>query len=144
MYFLSGAFTGFKFNWWYFAASKIQVLNTSTIKCWGDFRSFKKNCRKFSRNLCILRRQWPRQTSAFSQMLRVNIPKLYCLLITHLNEWNGRLYFSLWSPGFSFFVWPCYSRRTHPRYSIMKIKVSNSNWVITKNQLKRCLWKKKW
>ena len=31
----------------------------------------------------------------------------------HLNGWNRRHYFSRWSPGFGFFIYPCYSRRTH-------------------------------
>ena len=37
----------------------------------------------------------------------------YCLLITHLNGWNGRQYSSRWSPCFDFFGCPCYSMRTH-------------------------------
>ena len=39
-------------------------------------------------------------------------PKFYCLLTTDLNGWNGREYFSQWSPCFGFLC-PCYSRRTH-------------------------------
>ena len=31
----------------------------------------------------------------------------------HLNGWNRRHCFSRWSPGFGFFIYPCYSRRTH-------------------------------
>ena len=40
------------------------------------------------------------------------IPKLFCLLVTHLNEWIGRQYFSLRSRYFGFFLCPCSSRRT--------------------------------
>ena len=42
------------------------------------------------------------------------VPKLYCLLITHLNGWSGRQYLSRWSFSFGFFVCPFYNRRTHP------------------------------
>ena len=41
------------------------------------------------------------------------LPKLYCLLTKHLNEWNRRQYFSRWSPCFGFFACPCYSKRIH-------------------------------
>ena len=37
--------------------------------------------------------------------------KLYCLLVAHLNRWNGRQYLPRWSPCFGFFV--CHSGRTH-------------------------------
>ena len=51
--------------------------------------------------------------SCFFKNLRLLVlPKLFCLLVTHLNRWNGRQYFSHWSPCFSFFLCLCYSRRT--------------------------------
>ena len=40
------------------------------------------------------------------------LPKLHCLLVTHLNRWKRRQYFSCWSPFSGFFVCPCYSKRT--------------------------------
>ena len=45
-------------------------------------------------------------------MILFIVPMLYCLLITHLNWTNRRVYFSRWRPCFGFFVCPCYNRRT--------------------------------
>ena len=45
-------------------------------------------------------------------MILFIVPMLYCLLITHLNWTNRRLYFSRWRPCFGFSVCPCYNRRT--------------------------------
>ena len=94
-----------------FQPSKVSML---AIKC-RDFRMFqfapanmlakkkkKKNCRRLSKNLCILRRQWLRHTSTFCQrlwfvflMVRTILPKLHCLLITHLNMKRKTIFFSL-------------------------------------------------
>ena len=38
------------------------------------------------------------------------LPKLYYLLIIHLNRWNGRQHFSSWLPCLGFFLCP---KRTH-------------------------------
>ena len=38
------------------------------------------------------------------------LPKLYYLLIIHLNRWNGRKHFCSWLPCLGFFLWP---KRTH-------------------------------
>ena len=105
------------------------VKSTSAIKCLGNFRNFQfiseihwqKNCQRFSRNLCMLYRQWLRHTLAFCRRLWFGFliveitcsTELYCLPITHLNSWNRRQYFCHWSPCFGFFVCSCYSRRTH-------------------------------
>ena len=53
-----------------YSAFEIQVISTSAIKCWGDFRIFqcawkcisKKYCPRLSRNLCILFCQWLQHT----------------------------------------------------------------------------------
>ena len=45
-------------------------------------------------------------------MILFIVPMLNCLLITHLNWTNRRLYFSRWRPCFGFSVCPCYNRRT--------------------------------
>ena len=42
------------------------------------------------------------------------LPKLYWLLITHLNGWDGSQYFSCWLPCFDFFMCSCWSSRIHP------------------------------
>ena len=99
------------------------------IKCRGNFKIFQfasamrrqKDGRRLNRHLCILSRQWLRHVSAFCKGLWFDFEtvettcstKLYCLLITHLNRWKGRHYFSRWSPCFGFFVCPYYSKRTH-------------------------------
>ena len=45
-------------------------------------------------------------------VIRRKMPN-YCLLMKHLNGWNRRHYFFRWSPGFGFFIYPYYSKRTH-------------------------------
>ena len=75
----SGVFKGYKMGTLARngSAFKIQVLSTSAIKCRGDFRNFQfaseirrqKNCRRLSRNLCILRRLCRQHASAFCQGL---------------------------------------------------------------------------
>ena len=49
----------------------------------------------------------------FDKQQEILTKKSYCLLITHLNGWNGRQYFSRSSPCFGFFVYPFKVRRTH-------------------------------
>ena len=61
------------------------------------------------------------------------LPKLYRLLKTHLHRWNGRQYFSHWSPCFGFFVCTCYSQRTHMRLE----KPIAQNIAVCKNQNKQ-------
>ena len=64
---------------YYYTAFEIQVVRASAIKWEGIFWLFQfasaihrqKGCRKRSRNLCILRRRWLRDTSAFCQRLFV-------------------------------------------------------------------------
>ena len=64
---------------YYYTAFEVQVARKSAIKCEGIFWLFQfasaihrqKDCRKRSRNLCILRWQWLRDTSAFCQRLFV-------------------------------------------------------------------------
>ena len=81
----------------------------------------KKNCRRLSKNLYILLRQWLRHTSAFckglwyvfSWLRKLVQPKLYRLLVTQLNRWNRRQYFFQWSPCLGFFLCPCYGGRIH-------------------------------
>ena len=113
------------------AAFEIQVLNTSAIKCWGNFRIFqfasairwKKNCWRLTAetfsyyigNGCGICWHFAKGCDLFFQQLRLLVlPKSYCLLITHLNGWNGRQYLSRSLPCFSFFMDPCNIRRTHP------------------------------
>ena len=62
------------------------------------------------------------------------LPKLYCLLMTHLNRWNGRLYLSCWSPYFGFFMCSCYSRKMH--YTVLE-KPSVQNVATNENQGKQ-------
>ena len=60
-----------------YSVFKIQVVTTSAIKCWGNFRIFQfasaihwqKNWQRLSRNLCILCRQWLWHTMTFYQGL---------------------------------------------------------------------------
>ena len=116
---------------------KIQVLSTSAKICWGDFRIFQfvlamhwqKRTAEFSRKLCILNQLWLRHTSPFCQelwfllsWLRILVwPKLYRLLITHLNRWNRGQYFSPWLSCLGFFVCLCFGRRVH--YPMLKKQV---------------------
>ena len=51
--------------------------------------------------------------SFYWQLRLLVVPKLYCVLIAHLNGRNGRQNFSRSSPCFGFFVHPCKLRRTH-------------------------------
>ena len=108
---------------------KIQVLSTSAKICRGDFRIFQfvlaihwqKRIIEFSRKPCILNRQWLRHTSPFCQelwfilsWLRILVrPKLYRLLITHLNRWKRGQYFSRWLSCLGFFVCLCFGKRIH-------------------------------
>ena len=106
-----------------------------------------KNCRRLSRNLRMLRRQWLRHTSAFCQglwfvFLTVQTSCSTYVFMTHVNVWNRRQYFFRWSPCFGFFMCPWYSKRTQylkleksgaQIYSSVWDKVSNVNWAITEN-----------
>ena len=69
------------------------------------------------------------------------LAKLYCLLVTHLNGWNRRQYFSRWSPCFGFFACPCYSRRT--QYPTLE-KPGSQNIVACENQGKQCKLSDHW
>ena len=122
------------------------MLNTSAIKCWGDCRNFQfvwiirwqKNCRRLSRNLCILCRQWLRHTSAFSWMLGfgflINCSTWIILFTCNpLEWWNERPYFCRWLPCFGFFVCSCYSRRTS--FNARKTQCSNDRGWCKKDKI---------
>ena len=115
----------------------------------------KKELPKTQQKPSILLRQWLRRTSAFCKGLFVfswlrilALPKLYRLLITHLNRWNRGQWFSRWSPCLGFCV-PVNGRIHYPtleKPGAQNIATcenqSNTNLVITENQLKRTFWKK--
>ena len=67
------------------------------------------------------------------------LPKLYCLLIAHLNSWKERQYFSSLSPCFGFFMCPC--RRTH--YTTLD-KPGAQNIAACENQSKQCELSEHW
>ena len=110
-------------------AFKIQVLSMLAIKCWGDFRIFnllrqyigKKTAEDSSINLCILRQQWFWHTSSFFQWLWVNFltDETTCSIayLEHIR--------------FGFFVYSCYSKRTH--YPTLE-KLSPQNIATCGNQ----------
>ena len=140
------------------AAFEIQMLSTLAIKCQGGSRIFQFAWQYVSKktredlaetfayyvgsSLSITQHFAKGFDLVFWQLRLLALPKIYCLLMTHLNEWNGRKYFSHWSLCFSFFVCPCYSRRIHyptlekPVAQNKAAWVSNTTWVITENQLK--------
>ena len=69
------------------------------------------------------------------------LPKLFCLLIMHLNGLNGRHYFFRWSLCFGFFASPCYNRRIH--YPTLE-KPVDQNITACENQGKQCELSDQW
>ena len=67
-------------------------------------------------------------------MILLILPRIYCLLITHLNERNRRQFFSCWSPCFDFFVCSCYNKETH--YPTLEKPIAQ-NITVCKNQGKQ-------
>ena len=132
---------------------EIQVLIMSAIKCQAKFRIFQfawamhqqKNCRRFSRNLCISCQL--RHTSPFWQGLSFGflsfdttiLPILYFLLATHLNRRNRGQYFSHWSPCFGFFVCPCLCyNKTH--YPMLEKPRTQNITACEERKKKCCFW----
>ena len=63
-------------------------------------------------------------------MILLILPRIYCLLITHLNGRNRRQFFSC----FDFFVCPCYNKETH--YPTLEKPIAQ-NITVCKNQGKQ-------
>ena len=104
--------------------------------------SAKKTCQILSRKLCILRRHWLRYISAFCQGLWfgfLTVDTTYSTYIifftynTFIQEKQRAIFLPL--IVFSFFVSPCYNRRTH--YYPTLEKPGTQNIIARENQGKQ-------
>ena len=113
--------------------SGIKYIGKNMLRQFQNFSVCLNNT--LAKNLVILILQWLRHISAFCQGLWfifswlgiLVLLKLYCVLITHLNRWNGRQYFPCWSSCLGFFVCLCFGTRIH--YPMLKTSCSKDSSV---------------